>query len=141
MEPASAVIGIVSFGFTVFEKVNEIHKSIKGAPQQVQALQDTCNTVEMLLRKLRSLETQIVPHSEDDLITLKRLCERSQRCLEEVEKVVDKVIAKNPGRSSGSEMKIRLRKWVLNKHDLEDTSKKLKEVREALRVMMDFVQL
>ncbi len=95
----------------------------------------------MLLGELQSLETHIVPQSENDLGSLKRLCERSQRCLGEVDKAVDKVVAENSSRKAGSDVKVKLRKWVLNKDDLEDTSKKLNAVLEALRVMMDFIQL
>lgn len=61
MDPASAIIGIVSFGFTVFAKVNEIRKDIKGAPDKVQALQDACIGVELLLSRLSTTTARTVP--------------------------------------------------------------------------------
>ena len=53
MDPASAIIGIVSFGFTVIGKINKIRKAIKDAPSQVQALQDSSIVVGLLLSRIQ----------------------------------------------------------------------------------------
>ncbi len=61
MDPASAIIGIVSFGLTVFAKVNEVRKEINSAPEQVRALQQACIGVELLLSRLDTTAARTVP--------------------------------------------------------------------------------
>lgn len=141
MDPASAVVGIVSFGFTVFGKVNEIRKSIKGAPQQVQALQESYVVVRVLLCKLQALNTHAVTYTADELDCFELLCKRSQQCLRDVDEAVKKVVAQGPKVKAGDTPKVRLLKWILNKGDFEEMTKKLKDVREVLGTMVDLMQL
>lgn len=88
MDPASAVIGIVAFGFTVFGKVNEMRTAVKGASQQVQALQDTSTVVELLLIRLQTIKSRESSYTAAELVYLEKLCARSRFCLQEVETVV-----------------------------------------------------
>lgn len=141
MDPASAIIGIVSFGFTVFAKVNEIRKSIKGAPQQVQALQESYVVARVLLSKLQTLNTQPVTYTEDELACFELLCERSQQCLRDVDEAVKKVMAQISDANADRTPKVRLLKWFLNKADFEEMTKKMKDIREALGTMVDLMQL
>ncbi len=141
MDPASAIIGIVSFGFTVFAKVNEIRKSIKGAPQQVQALQESYVVARVLLSKLQTLNTHTITYTADELACFELLCERSQQCLHDVDEAVKKVMAQTSDANADRTPKVRLLKWFLNKGDFEEMTKKLNDVREALGTMVDLMQL
>ena len=74
MDPASAIIGIVSFGFTVIGKVIEIRKAIKDAPDRIQALQDSTIAVELLLSRIQVSMASTLSRSqrEDDYFNLLR---------------------------------------------------------------------
>lgn len=96
MDPASAVIGIVSFGLTVIGKVNKLRKAIKGAPQQVRALEEFYVVVKVLLGKLQALNTHAVTYTKDELAWCQLLYERAQMCLHDVDMAVKKVLAQTP---------------------------------------------
>lgn len=143
MDPASAIISIASFGFTVFNKFNELRRTIKGAPEQIRALQDSCVVVELLIQKLRVVEMPSTGtiYSAEDLACLEVLCDRARQRLEDVERAIRRVAVHSPGRGSRIGLKIRVAKWILNKDGFEEISKKLNETRDALWTMLDFIQL
>lgn len=146
MDPASAIIGIVSFGFTVFRKVNEVRKAIKAAPGQLEALQDSCDVIEMFLNRLKTMQAGLLNLATlDDSRSMEQahlelLCRKAKRCLEEVDEALDRVVvrgAASPGvRTSTTIRKIR---WIMRKDDLEEISRKIRELRDALNVMLDFM--
>lgn len=141
VDPASAVISIVSFGLTVFRKVNEIRKKIKDAPEQVRALQQACIGVELLLSRLNTTTARTVPCPPEAVLVphFERLCTEAQPCLEDVDTIVEKVAqSKTPNGGSGA-TRLRFRKWFMKKGEFEDTSAKLKELRETLKMMIDFM--
>ena len=141
MDPASAVVGIVSFGFTVLGKINEVRKAIKGAPRSVQDLKDSCALVELTLEKLKSIETHVVPQSTAELSYLGLLRDNAQRGLKEVEEAVDKVLVSESNGNNGSGLpKLYVRKFILNKNNFEEFSRKVKELQNALDRMLSFSQ-
>lgn len=139
-DPASAIIGIVSFGFTIFAKVNEIRKEINSAPEQVRALQQACIGVELLLSRLDTTAARTVPCPPEAIPHFERLCAATQHCLEDVNTIIEYAIAQSTGSDGDSgTLKIRFRKWLSNKDEFEDTSARLKELRETLAMMMDIM--
>ncbi len=140
MDPASAIIGIVSFGFTVFAKVNEIRKDIKGAPEKVQALQDACADVEFLLNTIDLPQSGLVSYPPRAIAHLDRLCDTARHRLEEVNTLMEKVKARsksNGGTSSG--VRISSTRYIMKKGEFEEISQKLKELRETLRGMQGYM--
>ena len=140
MDPASAIIGIVAFSITVCEKINTLRKELKGAPRQVQTLQELCGVVELFLDRLQSVNVHEISYSAGEAAYLNVLCDRSQRCLEAVDKVVETIVARIPTRDSVVGLPaIRWRKWVSKKDDLEELSQQLSKVKDALGIMLDFM--
>ena len=143
MDSASAIVGIVSFGFVVFSKANDLRKAIKDAPDRVQALQDSCVVVTLLLSKLQvSGGHNALSCSPEGDRYLQALCEKANVCLMDVDAAVKKVRVVSIGNINGRTRKLRLhwRKWVANKGKLNDLEKKMMELRKALCEMLDFLR-
>lgn len=140
MDPASAIIGIVSFGFTVLKKINDMRKDIKGAPKQLQALQQSCGSLQLLLATLDTTRSRPIPYPPEAASHIQCLCASARECLEDVNAIISKVTIQ-PISTSGAlgPPKVSLKKWLMKKNDLEDTSKRLKELRETLTVMVNFI--
>ncbi|KAI0085488.1 hypothetical protein BDY19DRAFT_996627 [Irpex rosettiformis] len=138
MDPASAVIGITSFTFTVCGKINALRKEIKGAPGQVQALQELCGVIELFVDRLRSIGTPDASYSPGEAAYLNVLCDKSQHCLEEVDKAVEAVVVRIRG---GGQPAIRWNKWIMKKGDLQEMSQTLMNLRDSLSMMVDFMHL
>ena len=127
MDGVSTAISFVSSGYTAFKKVRELRKSIKDAPEQLQSLEDSCNLVEQLLRDLELASSRLPLNS--DVRRLKRLSERVQKSLSEVERLVDKVFK---AYSDEGRVKVRWIKWFLYKDDFESMEKELKDLRSMI---------
>ena len=146
MDPASAIIGIVSFGFTVIGKINKIRKAIKDAPSQVQALQDSSIVVGLLLGRIQVAERCTISRSSQADAYFESLRERVHDCLKKVDVIIEKVTEKSSdddgGGNSGRPMiHLNLSRWFMGKGQLEDLTGKLTEVRKALCEMLDFLQV
>ena len=131
MDGVSTAISFVSSGYTAFKKVRELRKSIQDAPEQLQSLEDSCALVEQLLHDLE-LASSRLPLSSD-VRRLKRLSERVQKSLGEVERLVDKVVkAYSDEGGSAGRVKVRWIKWFLYKDDFESMEKELKDLRSMI---------
>ncbi len=140
MDPASAVIGIVSFGFTVLGKVNEVRKAIKDAPESIRSLQESCTVVELLLEKLKSTETHKIPRSSAEDAYLCLLRDNAQKCLQEVEAAVERVVVRSADGDDPSQPEIRLKKFMLSRSNFLEFSRKVKQLQEALDRILNFTQ-
>ena len=89
MDPASAIIGIAGFGFTVFGKVNEVLQTIKGASEQLSSLKEVAEDIELLLTSLQQANANIRVRSPAELAYLERLRARAERHLEAAGRVID----------------------------------------------------
>ena len=139
MDPASAVIGIVSFSCTVFGKINEMRKAIKAAPDDLQSLEDSCFLAELSLEQIRAMG--IPESSRVDATRLERLCNNVQRQLEDVDVIVDKVtVAAAVQGNRARERSIRRVKWLMKKDDLDSIARKLKELQITLALMVIMMQ-
>ena len=144
MDPASAVIGIVSFGITVIGKVNEVRKVIQGAPKKLEALRESCAIIRILLARLQ--DTMQLPRlqAEAEGEHLARICDQAQHCLEEVDRIIDTVTVhttSNGNSRVAGTRKVRISKWVARKGDLEEFSSKLRELQGILSSLVGLVQL
>ncbi|KAI0090454.1 hypothetical protein BDY19DRAFT_773051 [Irpex rosettiformis] len=139
MDPASATISIVSFGFTVFNRVNEVRKAIKAAPEQLQALQESCLVIDLYLNKLQAAQTLTLSRTTKEMAYLDLLCRRARHHLEQVDHALNNVLVHS---SRGGEIKARSLnrfRWFLMKNDLEGISRKVKESQDALGMMLEFM--
>ena len=144
MDPASAIIGIVSFGFTVIGQLNKIRKAIKDAPEQVQALQDSSVVVGLLLSRIQVAGGCSLSRSPHTNAYFESLCKRAEDRLKNVDETLQKVIAQIPSDGDGNdERKLRLnwRRWFMDKGALADLTGKLAHVRKALCEMLEFLQV
>lgn len=139
MDPASAVIGIVSFGLTVFKKINDVRKDIKGAPEQLDSLQELGEGVQIILMRLQRAHARVQLSEPEELAYLGRLCAKAHRQLEQLEKFVNKV--QRQTRSGVSQRRVKIIAWSMGKDDFEDISKKLKDLRDTLDAMVSLVSL
>ena len=140
MDPASAIIGIVSFGFVVFGKVNDLRKAIKDAPDRVQALQDSCVVVTLFLSKLQtSGGHNALSCSPEGNRYLQALCEKTNAYLTDVDTAVKKIISGGNINGHTTQPKLRWRKWITNKGKLDDLEKKIMELRKVLCEMLLFL--
>ena len=139
MDPASAVIGIVSFGFTVFSKVNDVLKAIRGASEQLEALQGLSSDIKVLLSALQRVDTDahLRFRSQEELAYLDRLRVRAQRSLEQVNVFAEKV--QRASSTSSGVRKIKLLSWYIKKKDFEDISRKMKDLESSLGHMIAFI--
>lgn len=134
MDPASAIIGIVSFGFTVFKEVNKLRKAIRDAPDHVQSLQDSCDAATLLLSPLQVSEVRALSCSPDATRYLQALCERTNVCLMEINAAVKNFPS---GESTdGHTPTLRRRKWLVNRGRLDDLTEKMMELRKDLCDML-----
>ena len=139
MDPASAIIGIVSFGSVVFGKANDLRKAIKDAPDQLASLEHSCVLVEKLLESLKTTCLQLP--SNLDLHHLKHLSDQAQRHLDEVEKVAEKVTKECADEfDHENPRKIRRVKWMLQQENIERIEMELKELQSTLGVLHSLVQ-
>ena len=144
MDPASAVIGIVSFGITVIGKVNEVRKVIQGAPKKLEALRESCTIIELLLTRLQATMQRTRLQAEAEGEHLARVCDQARHCLEEVDRIIDIVTVyttSNGNSGVAGTRKVRISKWVARKGDLEDFSNKLRELQGILSSLVGLVQL
>ena len=141
MDPASAIIGIVSFGFVVFSKVNDLRKAIKDAPDRVQALQDSRVVVTLLLSKLQaSSGHNVLSCSPEQIRYLQALCDKANVCLADVDAAVKKVVSGGEIDGHTPKPRVHRRKRIINKGKLDDLEKKMMELRKALCEMLDFLR-
>ena len=136
MDPPSAIVGIVSFGFTVFGKVKEVRKAIKGASEDLQSLHDSCDLIELSLEQLRTVSALGSFEAEDT--RLENLCDKAQRYLRDVEVLVEKVTVTGNGKSGGPP--IRRIKWLMKKDNINDIARKLRELQITLALMVIMMQ-
>lgn len=144
MDPASAIFPIVSFGDTVLAKVDKICKDIKGTPEEVRDLKRACADVAPLLRNLSATTARTVLCPPEAVPQFKRMCTTTQRCLQDVFTIIDKVIVRSKfvtssGEPSARASKVRSRKGLKKKSVFEDASAKLEELRETLAMLIDVV--
>jgi hypothetical protein len=137
MDPASAIIGIAAFGFTVFGKVNEVIKTIKDAPEQLAALNDASRDVELLLSALQQTSVNLRLRSPAELAYLERLHARTQKCLEDINNFAEKV--QRSAQNGAGTNKIKLLKWFMKKSDFDDIKQKIRDLEVSLGLLMAFV--
>ena len=139
MDPAS-ILGIISFGFSVFEKVDELVRALKGAPEQLRALRESCMIVKVLLQRLNKTSErgsyELLNRSELGLFG--QLEERARTCLHGVDAVVQKVM-KHTKTDTGEEV-IGRWKCFIKRGEFEDMSKNLGSLREALMMILMVTQ-
>lgn len=143
MDPASAILGIVSFGLTVFAKINAVCRAIKGASKQVQVLQELSVAVTLLLDRLQKANTlgDAFSFSTAEAAYLDCLCAKARCCLNDVETMVDKVVDKTSSVTDGiTEPKVRLKKWIMSRERLTVLADRMKELRELLDMILQFTQ-
>lgn len=142
MDPASAIIGIISFGFTVIKEINDIYKAFKGAPEQVQALHDASVAVSLLLSRLQSFEAREPLDTPQAADYFKGLCEKADLRLKEVRTIITKVTQPHSSDNDSTHggPKIRLRRWVTSRDKLDRIAEKLTELRKALCEMLEVLQ-
>ena len=144
MDPTSAIIGIVSFGFTVIGQLNKIRKAIKDSPEQAQALQDSSVAVSLLLSRIQVTGGRSLSRSPQTNAYFDTLRKRVEDCLKNVDQTLKKVISQIPSDGDGNdERKPRLnwRRWFMDKGALTDLTGKLADVRKALCEMLEFLQV
>lgn len=140
MDPASAIIGMASFGFTVFKNVNRVCKDIKNAPEQLRSIEDSCDHVQLLLNQLQVASTGKQSHY--DVPYLERLCTRAQRYLEEVDVAINKVTAKQGTEDHRPERRsVRRVKWILKSNDMKDIAQKLDKLQTTLALLVITLRL
>ncbi|KAI0085528.1 hypothetical protein BDY19DRAFT_439425 [Irpex rosettiformis] len=139
MDGASAIIGIVAFGFTVFNKVDTILKTVRGASEELATLQELSTDIEVLLLALQRTDTDahLRFRSPEELAYLDRLRARTQRCLEQVEVFAEKV--QRPSRNGQGVRRIKMFNWYIKKNDFDDIARKMKDLESSLGLMMAFV--
>ena len=140
MDPASAIIGIVSFGFTVFGKVNEIRKVIKGAPAQLRSLETSSNLIIFYLKRLQGAEAPGSSHP--DAAHIVELCNSARQYLDDVKTIMDKVTVSG-GSAQDERARGRINKLnLLRKNaDIVDVVRKLTELQSTLALIAIMVQL
>lgn len=146
MDPASAIITIVSTGFTVVGKINEFRKAVKDAPDQVQALQDSSVAVEVLLQQVQEAVSFVPLHPAQPQVDayLESLCKNAVDNLKKVNGVVEKVVAQVPPSGGGTDkhlIRVNWKRWFVDKGKVEDLAGKLAEVRKALCETLEFLQM
>lgn len=141
MDPASAIISIVSFGFTVLKKINDVRKDVKGAPEQVRSLQQLCCSIQLLLTTLDTTKSHTTPYAPEAAPHLQCLCASARECLEEVNTIIRKVTTQPTSTSPGASgaPKVSLKRWLMKKNDFDDASRKLRELRDTLTVMVNYM--
>lgn len=143
MDPVSAIVSIVSFGFTIVKKINDVRKDIKGAPDQVRALQQSCGSIQLiLLTTLDTTTSRAIPCTPEAVPHLQCLCASARECLVEVNTVINKVTTPSTattGRGGSATIKVPIKKWLIKKNDIDEASKRLKELEGALMVMVNFM--
>ena len=144
MDPASAVIGIVSFGFTVIGELIKIRKAIKDAPEQAQALQDSSVAVSLLLSRIQVTGGRSLSRSPQTNAYFVPLCKRAVDYLKRVDETLKKVITQVTPNGDGNderEPRLNWRKWFMDKGALADLTGKLADVRKAFCEMLEFLQV
>ncbi|KAI0339164.1 ankyrin [Trametopsis cervina] len=137
MDPASAIIGIVSFGLTVFGKVKEVVDTVKGASDDLQALKDVSADIEVLLLAIQRTDIHLHFTPGPELAYLGRLQTRVEKSLESVDAFAEKV--QKLSRNANGESKINKVKWFLKKSEFDDVNQQLKDIETALGLMMAFI--
>ena len=135
MDPASAIIGIVSFGFEVFKKINGVRKAVKDAPDDLSSLEDSCLLIELSLDQLQTMS--VLGSLRVDTTRFERLCSNARRYLKDIEVIVDRVtVVANDRDCQIGRRSIRKIKWLMKKDDLNDIARKLKELRVTLALLV-----
>ena len=142
MDPASAVIGIISFGFTVIKEINDLRKAIKNAPDQVQALHDSSVAVSLLLSRLQLSGAGALPHTPQATDYFNSLCDKVNHSLKEVSTIMEKIVQphRHENGSGYRKPKIALKRWIASRDRLDRIAGKLTELRKALCEMLEFSQ-
>ena len=139
MGPASAILTFVTSALTVYQKANELRKTIKDAPKDLERLLARAHDAMMLLQELKGAEENLPSLSPDDITFLGDLAIRAERPLKCVEEFVAK--ARESMEGGGGEGKVRRLKWLIKKGEFEDVSQKLKDFDDVLHSMTSFVNL
>ena len=139
MDPASAIIGFVSFGLAVFNKVDEIVRTLKGAKEDLQALRDRSADAEVLLLAIQHSHHSFQPYSSHEAAYFGRLYARAQKYLGEVDAFADKVL--QPSVVNGRDGKIKKLQWMLKRRDFDDVLQKMQDLESALNAMLGFLNL
>ena len=142
MDPASAVISLISFGFTVVGQINRLRKAIKDAPEHVHALHDSSIAVSLLLSRLQVSETRTLLRAPQAAGYVESLCERSQRSLEEASGILEKIVRPRAvdDNSGNARPHIILKRWIISRDKLERVGRILGEVRKSLCEILGFMQ-
>lgn len=139
MDPASAAIGIAAFGFTVFNKFNEVLKTIRGASEQLEALRELSTDIEVLLAAVETANSNAHVHfrTPAELEYLERLRARARRHLEAVNDFAEKV--QRPSQDGTGAFKVKVFNWFIKKKEFDDILGKMNDLRSALGLIMVFV--
>lgn len=137
MDPASAIIGFVGFGLTVFQKVDAVIRSLKGATNDLKAIRDRSADIQVLLIALQQTNNSIQPSSPQETAYRGRLESRVQVCLEAINAFAEKV--QHANELDAGTGKVKKLKWLLKRKDFEALSQQLKDLEISLGLMMAFV--
>lgn len=133
MDPAS----VISFGLTVFKKINEIRKEIKSAPEQLESLQDFGQGIQIVLLRLQKTHVLVQLGEDEELAYLERLTVKAQNQLDKVDAFVNKI--QQQADSSAGKRRVKIVAWMMGKDDFKDISRKLRDLRETLDMMMSII--
>ena len=139
MDPVSSIVGIITFGFTVFKKVESLREYIKAAPDQLQALQDSCTAAALLLRRLEQVNEH-VSYLPTNIEQLQQLWSNVARYLEDIDAAIKKLNKSVKSNEKGRfrRFTIYLRKWYFKPDEVENLAKKLSVLQGSLLMMVNF---
>ena len=141
MDPVSSILSIISFGLSVLQAAESLSKLIKAAPDQLQALQDSCTAVTLLLHRLEKVHSRRPYNSMDHSETNQpnQLWIHIARYLEDVDSAFKKLVEsiENIGEGRLRRFASCLRKWYSKRDGLETVAKKISVLQTSLHMMVN----
>lgn len=130
-------INIISFGLTVFKKINEIRKDVKAAPEQLESLQVLSEGIEIIFMRLQKMRPHMQLIEAKELAFLKKLDENVHHHLEQVNRFVEQVQGK--ASDSGRKRRVKIIAWIMGKDDFDNISRTLRDLQGTLDTMMSVI--
>ena len=144
MDPVGSTVGIITFGFTVFRQLESLREFINAAPNQLQALQDSCTATTLLLRRAEQIYERM-PDLDQSTATLRieqldQLWSNVDRYLKDIDAILKKLSGSISGNGKGRvrRVAIRLRKWLFKPNEVENVAKRLSILQLSLLMMVNF---
>ena len=142
MDPASSIVSIISFGFSVFRTVESLREYIKAAPDQLQALQDSCTAATLLLGRLEQIHRRR-PYNSTDTSEIKQpdqLWINIARYMKDVDAALKELAESVQNNRKGRFRRLAscLRKWYFKRDEVENVAKRLSILQLSLLMMVNF---